>query len=56
MNTIKENSIRAFNQQAATYDNDMKDQHARTLYPYILKLLENESFSSLLDLGCGTGV
>lgn len=55
MNTIKENSIRAFNQQAATYDNDMKGQHARTLYPYILKLLENESFSSLLDLGCGTG-
>lgn len=55
MNTIKENSKRAFNQQAATYDSNIKGQHARTLYPYILKLLENDSFSSLLDLGCGTG-
>lgn len=55
MNTIKENSKRAFNQQAATYDNDIKGKHARTLYPYILKLLESKCFSSLLDLGCGTG-
>lgn len=34
---IKENSKVAFNQQAATYDNDIKGQHARSLYPVILK-------------------
>ena len=28
MSTIKENSKRAFNQQAATYDNDIKGKHA----------------------------
>ena len=31
MNTIKENSKAAFNQQAATYDKDIKGQHARSL-------------------------
>ena len=56
MNTIKENSKRTFDQQAETYDSDIKGQHARTLYPYILMFLVNVSFSSLLDLGCGTGV
>ena len=30
MNTIKENSKVAFNQQAATYDKDIKGQHARS--------------------------
>ena len=29
MNTIKENSKAAFNQQAATYDKDIKGQHAQ---------------------------
>ena len=33
MNAIKENSKAAFNRQAATYDEDMKGQHARSLYP-----------------------
>ena len=36
MNTAKENSKAAFNQQAATYDKDIKGQHARSLYPVIL--------------------
>ena len=31
MNTAKENSKAAFNQQAATYDKDIKGQHARSL-------------------------
>lgn len=35
MNTAKENSKAAFNQQAATYDKDIKGQHARSLYPVI---------------------
>lgn len=37
MADVKENSKAAFNQQAATYDNDIKGQHARSLYPVILK-------------------
>ena len=55
MNTIKENSKAAFNRQAATYDRDIKGQHARSLYPFMLKKLSDISFQSALDLGCGTG-
>ena len=36
MNTIKENSKAAFNQQAATYDKDIRGQHAR---PFTLSRL-----------------
>lgn len=52
---IKENSKVAFNQQAATYDNDIKGQHARSLYPVILKKLSEIPCHTALDLGCGTG-
>lgn len=38
MANVKENSKTAFNQQAATYDSDIKGQHAR---PYILSCLKN---------------
>ena len=55
MNAIKENSIAAFNRQAATYDEDMKGQHARSLYPVLLEKLSHIPFQSALDLGCGTG-
>lgn len=55
MNTIKENSKAAFNQQAATYDNDIKGRHARSLYPVLLEKLSHIPFQSALDLGCGTG-
>ena len=55
MNTIKENSKAAFNQQAATYDKDIKGQHARSLYPILLEKLSHIPFHSALDLGCGTG-
>ena len=55
MNTIKENSKAAFNRQAATYDDDMKGQHARSLYPILLEKLSHIPFQSALDLGCGTG-
>ena len=51
MNTIKENSKVAFNQQAATYDNDIKGQHARSLYPVLLEKLSHIPFQSALDLG-----
>ena len=33
MNSAKQKSKIAFNQQAPTYDCDIKGQHARTLYP-----------------------
>ena len=55
MNTIKENSKASFNQQAATYDKDIKGQHARSLYPILLEKLSLIPFQSALDLGCGTG-
>ena len=54
MNTVKENSKAAFNQQAATYDKDIKGQHARSLYPVLLEKLSHIPFQSALDLGCGT--
>lgn len=55
MDTIKENSKAAFNRQAATYDKDIKGQHARSLYPILLERLSHIQFQSALDLGCGTG-
>ena len=55
MNTAKENSKAAFNQQAATYDKDIKGQHARSLYTVLLEKLSPIPFQSALDLGCGTG-
>ena len=55
MNAIKEKSKAAFNRQAATYDEDMKGQHARSLYTVLLEELSHIPFQSALDLGCGTG-
>ena len=55
MNRKKENSKATFNQQAATYDKDIKGQHARSLYPVLLEKLSHIPFQSALDLGCGTG-
>lgn len=51
----KKKSKTAFNTQAPTYDNDIKGQHARSLYPFILKRLSEMSYQTALDLGCGTG-
>ena len=47
MNAIKENSKAAFNRQAATYDEDMKGQHARSLYPVLLESCHIFRFSLL---------
>ena len=55
MNDLKEKSKAAFNQQAATYDKNIKGQHARSLYPVLLEKLSHIPFQSALDLGCGTG-
>ena len=51
----KQKSKKAFNQQAVTYDQDMRGQHARSLYPILLEKLSDISYHSALDLGCGTG-
>lgn len=51
----KEKSKIAFNMQATTYDDNIKGQHARSLYPFILKHLSKISYQTALDLGCGTG-
>jgi len=51
----KEKSKIAFNHQAATYDKDIKGQHARNLYPVLLEKLSSISYETFLDLGCGTG-
>ena len=40
MNSAKQKSKIAFNQQAPTYDCDIKGQHARTLYPVIINSLK----------------
>ena len=55
MADIKERSKSTFNQQADTYDEDIHGQHARTLYPVLLRKLAHIPFQSALDLGCGTG-
>lgn len=48
-------SKNAFNRQAATYDQDRKGQHARSLYPVLLGKLSLISYHTALDVGCGTG-
>ena len=55
MDSIKQKSKIAFNNQAPTYDNDIIAQHARSLYPIILERLSEISYQTALDLGCGTG-
>lgn len=52
---VKEKSKIAFNQQAATYDEDIKGQHARNLYHFLLEKLASIPYNTVLDLGCGTG-
>lgn len=54
MQNKKELSRQAFNQQASTYDYDMKGAHARKLYPYMLEEIIHMYGDNILDLGCGT--
>ena len=56
----KNRSRMAFDAQAKTYDTGMKGEHARRLYPYIVREVTRAvtgiAYPRLLDLGCGTGV
>lgn len=54
MKNKKELSKQAFNQQAATYDQDIKGAHARKLYPHMLQEIIHIYGQDVLDLGCGT--
>lgn len=54
MKNKKELSKQAFNQQAATYDQDIKGAHARKLYPHMLQKIIHIYSQDILDLGCGT--
>lgn len=55
MADAKQKSKTNFDQQASTYDNDIKGQHARSLYPVLLKKISEVPCHTVLDLGCGTG-
>lgn len=54
MKNKKELSKQTFNQQAATYDQDIKGAHARKLYPHMLQKIIHIYSQDILDLGCGT--
>jgi ubiquinone/menaquinone biosynthesis C-methylase UbiE len=44
-----------FHKQAEKYDSGNNGKHARSLYESVLNKLDELSFNSLLDVGCGTG-
>lgn len=48
-------SKKAFDQQAKTYDYDIKGKHARQLYPVMLQKIILSYGYKVLDVGCGTG-
>lgn len=52
---IKMKSRKMFDEQANSYDYDIKGKHARAMYQEILKLLNDMTYMNFLDLGCGTG-
>lgn len=55
MNDSKLASQQAFNRQAPTYDQDRNGNHARQQYAPVLERIRAFRFSSMLDVGCGTG-
>lgn len=51
----KSNSQTSFDHQAATYDTDSNGSHARKVYGFVLGEVLAHDYSSLLDIGAGTG-
>lgn len=56
---LKNRSRAAFDAQAGTYDAGMEGEHARRLYPHVVREVTAAAAGiarpRLLDLGCGTG-
>ena len=55
MNKYKEKSRKSFNRYAVEYDKTNCCDHAKKLYANIIKEVESVNFTSMLDVGCGTG-
>lgn len=55
MDVRKLETLRAFENQAETYDEDRNGAHARGQYGRVLEAVGDMSFKSVLDAGCGTG-
>ncbi len=51
----REQSRRAFEQRASTYDSSSMGRQARSIHPRVLEKLEQLEFDTILDVGCGTG-
>ena len=52
---FKQASKRAFDAQAATYDEEAQGSHARLLYPHMIAEVAAAKPRRALDMGCGTG-
>lgn len=52
---FRERSRAAFDRQARSYDAAGYGRHARRLQPEVLEEIERLGFSTILDVGCGTG-
>ncbi len=54
---LKQLTLREFDKTAETFDNNDPSVYnlCRKDYPDVLKELQNENFTDLLDAGCGTG-
>lgn len=56
MHQLEENSIKQFTQWAENYDNPLTSITFRQTNSHIVKLLNPKPNSSLLDVGCGSGI
>lgn len=58
MKDYKELSRKEFNRQASFYDESEAmsiSKYPKECYPFILDMLKNRKYLSVLDMGCGTG-
>ena len=56
MHQLEENSIKQFTQWADNYDNPLTSITFQQTNSHIVKLLNPKPDSSLLDVGCGSGI
>ena len=53
---IKDKSLHKFDQEASNYESTMDGKFCARAYTTILDTIENLQITSLLDVGCGTGI